>query len=188
MAPRSQGSALTLKFQDTEFDVVDLHGQTWLRGNQIGYALGFKNPAQDIWKLHARNAAEFTSDMTQVVDLPSAGGPQPARIFSLRGAHLLGMLARTAVAAAFRRWVLDVLQGLEVPAEQVRLTMPQRLAYLRERRNLLIELAGARRPGFASELYANLTHVSRLLGMGVQPMQALAPHLGQIPLGGVDGF
>lgn len=185
---RSQSTSLTLKFQDTEFDVLDLHGQTWLRGLQIASALGLKNPSSDIRNLYDRNAAEFTSDMTQVIELPTAGGRQSVRVFSLRGAHLLGMLARTTVAAAFRRWVLDVLQGLEVPAEQVRLTMPQRLAYLRERRNLLIELAGARRPGFASELYANLTHVSRLLGMGVQPMQALAPHLGQIPLGGVDGF
>lgn len=31
------------------------------------------------------------------------------RIFSLRGCHLLGMLAKTETAKAFRRWVLDVL-------------------------------------------------------------------------------
>ena len=31
------------------------------------------------------------------------------RIFSLRGAHLIAMFARTPVAKEFRRWVLDIL-------------------------------------------------------------------------------
>ena len=47
--------------------------------------------------------------MTQVMSLPTAGGVQQVRVFSLRGAHLLGMLANTDKAKAFRRWVLDVL-------------------------------------------------------------------------------
>lgn len=38
------------------------------------------------------------------------------RIFSLRGCHLVAMFARTPVAKAFRRWVLDVLDKLD--AEQ----------------------------------------------------------------------
>ena len=36
-------------------------------------------------------------------------GEKEVRIFSLRGAHLLAMFARTKVAKAFRKWVLDVL-------------------------------------------------------------------------------
>ena len=31
------------------------------------------------------------------------------RVFSLRGAHLLAMFARTPVAKEFRKWVLDIL-------------------------------------------------------------------------------
>ena len=31
------------------------------------------------------------------------------RVFSLRGAHLIAMFARTPVAKEFRRWVLDIL-------------------------------------------------------------------------------
>ena len=50
-----------------------------------------------------------SADMTQVMPLPTAGGVQQVRVFSLRGAHLLGMLANTDKAKAFRRWVLDVL-------------------------------------------------------------------------------
>lgn len=37
------------------------------------------------------------------------GVEQNARIFSLRGAHLLAMFSRTNKAKEFRKWVLDVL-------------------------------------------------------------------------------
>ncbi|MGL5410310.1 MAG: P22AR C-terminal domain-containing protein, partial [Shewanella sp.] len=45
------------------------------------------------------------------VNLTVPGNPMPipVRIFSLRGAHLIAMFSRTALAKEFRRWVLDVL-------------------------------------------------------------------------------
>ena len=98
-----------LAFGEVVFDVTVSGGVRWLRGLQIATALGYKNPSVDIKNLHARNADEFTPDMTQVMHLPTAGGVQQVRVFSLRGAHLLGMLANTDKAKAFRRWVLDVL-------------------------------------------------------------------------------
>ena len=48
--------------------------------------------------------------MTAVVTLPTEGGPQETRIFSLRGCHLLAMFARTPVAKEFRKWCLDVIE------------------------------------------------------------------------------
>ena len=98
-----------LAFGEVVFDVTVSGGIRWLRGLQIASALGYKNPSVDIKNLHARNADEFTPDMTQVMPLPTAGGVQQVRVFSLRGAHLLGMLANTDKAKSFRRWVLDVL-------------------------------------------------------------------------------
>jgi hypothetical protein len=38
------------------------------------------------------------------------------RVFSLRGAHLIGMFSRTAKGEEFRRWVLDQLDALEAQA------------------------------------------------------------------------
>lgn len=35
--------------------------------------------------------------------------PYKIRIFSLRGAHLIAMFARTQIAKEFRKWVLDIL-------------------------------------------------------------------------------
>jgi hypothetical protein len=101
------------------------------------------------------------------------------RIFSLRGAHLLGMFARTARAAEFRRWVLDILEGVVAPMETGRMTFPQRLAYLKERRSLVRELGGCRERGAAQELYSNLLQVSRLLGMTPSPVETLAPGMNQ---------
>lgn len=109
-------TSLALSFRDVQFDVVDQNGQPWLRGLQIASALGFKNPSSDIANLYERNADEFTEAMTSLIKLPdlnlqsaSAGQTREVRIFSLRGCHLLGMLARTKPAKEFRKWVLDIL-------------------------------------------------------------------------------
>lgn len=104
-----------LIFRDTQFEITDRNGQPWLRGLQIGGALGYAKPDHAIWKLYETHADEFTEQMSVLIDLPTNGGVQQVRIFSLRGAHLLAMFARTEVAKEFRRWVLDVLDGLSAP-------------------------------------------------------------------------
>lgn len=100
-----------LTFHETQFAIVERDGQNWLTGWQIASALGYQNPSSDSSKLYSRHADEFTPGMTQVVKLMSPGGYQDTRVFSLRGAHLLAMFARTERAAEFRRWVLDVLDA-----------------------------------------------------------------------------
>lgn len=48
--------------------------------------------------------------MTQVIESVTSGNyRKKVRVFSLRGAHLIAMFARTPVAKEFRRWVLDIL-------------------------------------------------------------------------------
>jgi hypothetical protein len=171
-----------LVFENIEFDVVDIHNVPWLRSCQIGSALEYKNPDSNMSHLYERNADEFTDEMTQLVELDTAGGRQQVRIFSPRGCYLIGMLARTERAKAFRAWVLDVLEGLHVPQNVGRLTVPQRLTALRYRGTLVKELANAKQRGPAGELHANLRHVSRLLGMSTGSLEALAPALQQLPL------
>lgn len=124
-----------LQFQNTTFDIIDRNGTPWLRLFQVGSALGYANPSM-IVRVYSRHAEEFTDDMTAVVKLPTAGGEQETRIFSPRGCYALGMFARTKVAAEFRKWVLDVLEGKAVPpvAQQTQPTpaMPEALALYRE--------------------------------------------------------
>ncbi len=105
-----------LVFDDTVFSVVDRDGQPWLRGPEIATALGYER-ADAIARIHKRNADEFTQEMTDTVNLTVSGNLQSStRIFSLRGAYLLGMFASTPPAKRFRRWVLDVLEGKARPA------------------------------------------------------------------------
>lgn len=125
-----------LQFENTAFEVVERDGQIWLRGQQIADALGYQNHRQAIDDLYKRNAHEFSGDMTDLLKLPDlrqqsadagqlsqadiTGQIRLVRVFSLRGAHLLGMFARTEKAAAFRCWVLDVLDAAtRLPERQV---------------------------------------------------------------------
>ncbi|RLM26513.1 hypothetical protein BIY29_05500 [Brenneria alni] len=98
-----------LTFHDHQFDVIIRNNQTWLSAADIAHALGYKND-NAISRVYARNSDEFSPQMSETVKLTVSGNLQKtARIFSLRGAHLIAMFARTPVAKEFRKWVLDVL-------------------------------------------------------------------------------
>ena len=107
---------ISVGFNGVQFEEITRNNEPWIRMPQIEVALGYtkRGAAQT---LYDRHADEFTDSMTAVVTLPTPGGPQETRIFSLRGCHLLAMFARTSVAKAFRAWVLDVLEVLN-EAEQ----------------------------------------------------------------------
>jgi BRO family, N-terminal domain len=106
-----------LVFQNTHFDATDRNGQPWLRSPQIAEALGYSQ-ANRVADTYNRHADEFTASMTALVKLPTAGGEQETRIFSLRGCHLLAMLSRTKIAKAFRAWVLDILDKETGPSDE----------------------------------------------------------------------
>ncbi|MFM4843507.1 P22AR C-terminal domain-containing protein [Aeromonas caviae] len=99
-------------FHDTQFTVIPHHGQPWLTAAQIAQALGYARE-DAVSRIYTRNADEFTSNMTTTVKLTvvrqTGSVEMENRIFSLRGAHLIAMFSRTALAKEFRRWVLDVL-------------------------------------------------------------------------------
>lgn len=87
--------------------VPDLDG-IWLTANQIGYALQYADD-KAVQRIYSRHIDEFTGRMARVVSLTTPSGRQETRGYSLRGAHLIAMFARTPVAKEFRRWVLDIL-------------------------------------------------------------------------------
>lgn len=97
-----------LTFQNINFAYMEVAGQIWLTAAQVGEALGYSDD-KAIHRLYRKHADEFTANMTGVVKVATPGGVQDSRVFSLRGAHLMGMFSRTPVAKEFRRWVLDVL-------------------------------------------------------------------------------
>ncbi|MDO9828084.1 Bro-N domain-containing protein, partial [Glaesserella parasuis] len=99
----------TLTFQTTTLSVINQNNHTFLTATDLGKALEYALPMQAVLKIYDRNADEFTAEMTALIELQTAGGKQQVRVFSLRGAHLIAMFARTKVAKDFRKWVLDIL-------------------------------------------------------------------------------
>lgn len=97
-----------LNFQDVSLETIaDVDG-IWLTANQIGYALQYADD-KAVQRIYSRHADEFTQKMSRVVKLTTPSGNQETRVFSLRGAHMIAMFARTPVAKEFRQWVLDIL-------------------------------------------------------------------------------
>lgn len=108
-----------LTFGGASLNVIDRNGDKWLTMNDIAAALyppnkgGAQSEApfeKRVRELYRRHAEEFTDSMTALIEMETAGGKQKVRVFSLRGAHLLGMFARSKKAKEFRRWVLDIIE------------------------------------------------------------------------------
>lgn len=113
-----------LTFNKISFTPVTHQDRLWIRAAELARALGYKR-SDILNKLYTKNADEFTPDMTQVIEIvdnTESVFPIKARIFSLRGCHLLAMFARTPVAKAFRKWVLDVLDRI---AAEERAALPK---------------------------------------------------------------
>lgn len=125
-------ASLALSFNDVNFTPVQQDGQIWLTAGELARALGYAK-ANAVTQVYERNQDEFNSSMTNVIDLNSERSVgslnlrlpkkehnlvKTVRIFSLRGAHLIAMFSKTAIAKQFRKWVLDILDR-EVLSQQV---------------------------------------------------------------------
>lgn len=105
-------------FHGVSLSPVDNVPGIWLTSTDVAKALGYKN-TKSITNLFNQNADEFSDGMTQVIESVTSGNyRKKVRVFSLRGAHLIAMFARTNVAKEFRRWVLDILD------REVEINMP----------------------------------------------------------------
>ncbi|MEZ9564836.1 Bro-N domain-containing protein [Vibrio artabrorum] len=100
----------SLVFNSTHFDVIEYQQKLWLTATELAHALGYSK-SDAVTQIYERNCDEFSSEMTETLNLSVSGNLQKTvRIFSLRGAHLVAMFSRTKVAKQFRKWVLDVLE------------------------------------------------------------------------------
>ncbi len=104
----------SLTFNAIEFHPVQRSDdQIWLTSSELANALGYVD-IRSVTKIYNRYADEFSAGMCLVVNLATkrfgnGNSEKETRIFSLRGAHLIAMFARTPVAKEFRKWVLDIL-------------------------------------------------------------------------------
>ncbi|CAK7012553.1 hypothetical protein Bwad001_14800 [Bilophila wadsworthia] len=107
-----------LCFNEFTFSPVTRDNQPWFKSSELARALGYSSE-KAVANIYRRNEDEFSNDMSVVINSSTTGIPVMTRIFSLRGCHLLAMFARTPVAKAFRKWVLDVIEryGDRVPVD-----------------------------------------------------------------------
>ena len=98
-----------LNFQGKAIVPVAGISGTWLTSADLARALQYSN-SRAVTMIYNKYADEFTIGMSQVLEVSTSGNyRKKVRVFSLRGAHLIAMFARTDVAKEFRRWVLDIL-------------------------------------------------------------------------------
>lgn len=190
----------TIEFEGVEIRIVDRQGRPWITLDDLARALyGIKGgdtsvtPLRAIRRLLDKNRDEFADDMTAILTMETAGGPQQARIFSPRGCHLMGMLARTDAAKRFRRWVLDVLEGKVTiageAAEQRRFNNEMRERRMRviEARQRLAERAAHVKAVNETRLTEGRRAASALIpgllaAFGVDPDTAQSEPQGELPL------
>lgn len=96
-------------FKGVQLSPVTNLGGAWFTSADLASALKYKS-TKSITNLFNQNSDEFSEGMTQVIESVTSGNyRKKVRVFSLRGAHLIAVFARTEVAKEFRRWVLDIL-------------------------------------------------------------------------------
>lgn len=107
-----------LTFNEFVFNPYPVNGseEIYLKGSELATALGYSRE-DSLNKIVERNRDEFEKGMFENVKLTLSGNIQKTiRVFSLRGANLVAMKAKTPIANEFRKWVLDVLEAH--PVEQ----------------------------------------------------------------------
>ncbi|EEW2749596.1 TPA: hypothetical protein OZ096_004929 [Escherichia coli] len=113
-----------LNFQGEALVPVANIAGIWLTSSNLARALKYSN-SRAVTMIYNKYANEFSSSMTRVLEVSTSENDvevldlstskstrnlkKKVRVFSLRGAHLIAMFARTPVAKEFRRWVLDIL-------------------------------------------------------------------------------
>lgn len=104
-----------LKFHDQvviPFDNGD--GKIWFTADTLAGLLGYADKDK-VLNLFYRHEDEFSPSMTTVAKVRVNGINNSlreidTRLFSPRGAHLIGMFARTKVAKELRVWLLDLVE------------------------------------------------------------------------------
>ncbi|HDL7647898.1 TPA: hypothetical protein PXO92_004666 [Yersinia enterocolitica] len=94
-------------------------GKIWFTSEQLANLLEYTD-SKKVANLYNRHKDEFTECMSTVAKLRIGKENNELqciqmRIFSVRGAHLIGMLSRTKVAKALRRWLLDLADKEQEP-------------------------------------------------------------------------
>lgn len=107
----------------SEVRILDRKGNRWIASPDLASALGYADTSA-VTRIYRRHVDEFTPGMKGSVKLTGPRGPQSTMIFSLRGAHLVAMFAKTEQAKGFRRWVLDLIERDFASSDVAKISTP----------------------------------------------------------------
>lgn len=173
-------ASAALVFRDTTFHPVVRNNQPWLTAVDLAKALGYAR-VDSISRIYDRNKDEFTTAMTQTVKLTVSGeinGLQHKmmRIFSLRGAHLIAMFAKTKIAKEFRKWVLDILDQYtsQLPQSAEETLLPSEQQTLSEIVHKRAEGYGELQGKVLAEIWSRVHHKFRVAKYNQLPRTQLS--------------
>ena len=92
--------------------IIQKDGRYWMTAEQLGVALGYREPRKSMNNLLNRNRKEF-EPFIAVIKLVTPGGMQEVTIYDTDGQRLAAMLARTPKSEKFRAFIVNMLKALE---------------------------------------------------------------------------
>ena len=111
--------ATTKQFGDMEIQVYEnpavdhtrAQDDFWMTREQIGTALGYKNPSISIGTIHKRNAARL-DPLSGLINLITPGGKQQTYVYNMRGVMEICRYSTQPKANAFIDFCWDVIAAL----------------------------------------------------------------------------
>jgi len=100
----------TLDFKGTSISIIDHNDEGWMTGEDIGNALGYKDPRNSIRRIFERNKDEL-EEYSMTVKLTAVDGKErDARVYNEEGVMLISMFSSQNIAKEFRRWAVRTLK------------------------------------------------------------------------------
>lgn len=168
-------------------------GKIWFTADHLAELLGY-NDAKQVNKIFQRHEAEFSNSMTMRTKVTKNGINNSlreisVRLFSPRGAHLIGMVSRTKVAKELRIWLLNLAEkesGIELgqlPVNELASLTGQKLhdaiAVFDQKS---FTLRGQRGSGLMAQRKRDIKRVKEATRLVLSLTQMVIPDLGEFSL------
>ncbi|MGJ0194565.1 BRO family protein [Pantoea sp. RRHST58] len=168
-------------------------GKVWFTTEHIAELLGYNDP-KHVNKIYQRHKDEFTDSMTTKVTVSDKSNTygvlqSDLRLFSPRGAHLIGMVSRTKVAKELRIWLLNLAEkesGIELgqlPVTELASLTGQKLHdAIAGFDQKSFALRGQRGSGLMAQRKRDIKRVKEATRLALSLTQMVIPDLGEFSL------
>ena len=169
-------------------------GKIWFTAEALADLLGYAN-SNKVSNIYNRHKDEFTDSMTIVTKVRKCNKNSmidytQVRLFSPRGAHLIGMMSRTKIAKELRIWLLDLAareSGVEVGHLNLE-TLPQLAGQkmldaidVFDKKSL--KYRGKKGSGLMAQRKRDIKLIKKATEIALQLTQLSIPDLGDFPDG-----